>query len=749
MLVEAFPGDRAVGRSNRKNLSFAKEPIMSSSRKKIALSIGKEVSPVENYMTEPGHEIFGSLVFNDQTQQKYLSKDVLKKLRATTIKGEPLDPSIADQVAQGMKEWALEHGASHYTHWFIPLTGLGAEKHDSFLEYAADGGAMAEFSGKTLIKGEPDASSFPSGGTRSTFEARGYTAWDPSSPAFIQKELNGATLTIPTAFVSYTEEALDYKTPLLRSGESLSKQALRLLKLFGNKTAKHVFTNMGPEQEYFLIDRKYYELRPDLIAGGRTLFGAAPYRGQELEDHYFGSIRERILAYMMDLDRELWRLGILSKTRHNEVAPAQFEMAPLYAKSSLAADNNMMVMELMRKVAMRHGLVCLLHEKPFKGINGSGKHNNWSMGTDEGENLLEPGTTPHANAQFLAFLVAIISAVDKYAELLRIAIAGPGNDHRLGANEAPPAIISIFLGEQLQDIIGQLEKGPATSSKSGGTMQLGVSTLPPLPKDATDRNRTSPFAFTGNKFEFRAVGSSAPIYWPNAVLNTIVAESIDRIATELEKGGDLNKTLATILQREIKEHKKVLFDGNGYAEDWHAEAAKRGLPNLKTTVDALHAMPKKEYKELFSKYKVLSEKEYEAREEITWERYVKVTNIEANATVDIARNLILPAVLSYQNHLAQTISLTQSVSKAGQKGQAALLDEVAKGASDLYEATEALDALLESANGGSSLHQIAASFKDSVIPGMLKVRDIADWLETIVDDSLWPLPKYREMLFQY
>jgi glutamine synthetase len=431
------------------------------------------------------------------------------------------------------------------------------------------------------------------------------------------------------------------------------------------------------------------------------------------------------------------------------VAPAQFEMAPLYAKSSLAADNNMMVMELMRKVAMRHGLVCLLHEKPFKGINGSGKHNNWSMGTDEGENLLEPGTTPHANAQFLAFLVAIISAVDKYAELLRIAIAGPGNDHRLGANEAPPAIISIFLGEQLQDIIGQLEKGPATSSKSGGTMQLGVSTLPPLPKDATDRNRTSPFAFTGNKFEFRAVGSSAPIYWPNAVLNTIVAESIDRIATELEKGGDLNKTLATILQREIKEHKKVLFDGNGYAEDWHAEAAKRGLPNLKTTVDALHAMPKKEYKELFSKYKVLSEKEYEAREEITWERYVKVTNIEANATVDIARNLILPAVLSYQNHLAQTISLTQSVSKAGQKGQAALLDEVAKGASDLYEATEALDALLESANGGSSLHQIAASFKDSVIPGMLKVRDIADWLETIVDDSLWPLPKYREMLFQY
>ena len=723
---------------------------MSSSRKKVALSIGKEVSPVENYMSEPGHEIFGSLVFTDAVQKQYLSKDVYKKLRATTIKGEPLDPSIADQVAQGMKEWALSHGATHYTHWFIPLTGLGAEKHDSFLENTPDGGAIAEFSGKTLIKGEPDASSFPSGGTRSTFEARGYTAWDPTSSAFIQKELNGATLTIPTAFVSYTEEALDYKTPLLRSVESLSVQALRLLRLFGNKTAKHVFTNMGPEQEYFLIDRKYYELRPDLIAGGRTLFGAPPYRGQELEDHYFGSIRERILAYMMDLDRELWRLGILSKTRHNEVAPAQFEMAPLYEKSSIAADHNMIVMELMRKVALRHGLVCLLHEKPFAGINGNGKHNNWSMGTDEGENLLEPGNTPHANAQFLAFLVAIISAVDKYAELLRIAISGPGNDHRLGANEAPPAIISIFLGEQLQDIIGQLEKGPASSSKSGGTMQLGVSTLPPLPKDATDRNRTSPFAFTGNKFEFRAVGSSAAIYWPNAVLNTIVAESIDRIATKLEKGGgDINKTLASVLQEEIKEHKRVLFDGNGYGADWHAEAQKRGLPNLKTTVDALKAMPKKEYKELFAKYKVLNEKEYEAREEIMWERYVKITNIEANATVDIAKNQILPAVLKYQSKLAETIQATSAVVKTGQKGQTALLEEIAKGASELYEAVEALDKLVDSANSGSSLHQIAASFKDSVIPAMLKVREIADWLEGLVDDDLWPLPKYREMLFQY
>ncbi len=722
---------------------------MGNARKKIALMLGGEQQPTEEYKSKPAQEIFGSLVFNDTAQKAYLSKDVYKKLRATTLKGEALDASIADQVAQGMKEWALAHGASHYTHWFIPLTGIGAEKHDTFLEPNSDGGAIAEFDGKTLIKGEPDASSFPSGGTRATFEARGYTAWDPTSPAFIQQEVNGATLTIPTAFVSYTEEALDLKTPLLRSMESLSTQAVRLLRLFGNKTAKHVFTTMGPEQEYFLIDRKYYEQRPDLIAGGRTLFGAPPYRGQELEDHYFGAIRERILAFMMDLDRELWRLGIPSKTRHNEVAPAQFEMAPLFEKSSVAADHNMIVMELMRRVALRHGLVCLLHEKPFAGINGSGKHNNWSMATDEGENLLNPGNTPHDNAQFLAFLVATISAVDKYAELLRIGICGPGNDHRLGANEAPPAILSIFLGEQLSDVVAQLEKGSASSSKKGGIMQLGVSVLPHLPKDATDRNRTSPFAFTGNKFEFRAVGSTAAIYWPNTILNTIVAESIDRIAAKLEKGGDLNKTLAAVLQEEIKEHKKVIYDGNNYSEAWHAEAAKRGLPNLKSTVDALKAMPKKEYKELFSKYKVLNEKEYDAREEVMWERYVKIVNIEAAATVDIAKNQILPAVLSYQNKLAQTIQLTQSVSKTAQKGQTTLLDEVAKGASDLYEAIVELDATLGKANGGSSLHHIAAAFKDNVIPGMLKVRKIVDGLEAIVDDEAWPLPKYREMLFQY
>jgi glutamine synthetase len=723
---------------------------MSTPRKQIALSIGNEVPPVEEYKSQPGNAIYGSLVFNDAAQKQFLSKDVYKKLRATTLRGEPLDPSIADQVAQGMKEWALSHGASHYTHWFIPMTGLTAEKHDTFLEPTADGGAIAEFDGKTLIKGEPDASSFPSGGTRATFEARGYTAWDPTSPAFIQEEIGGATLTIPTAFVSYTGEALDHKVPLLRSIEALSTQALRLLRVFGNTTAKRVFTTMGPEQEYFLIDRKYYEQRPDLIASGRSLFGAPPYRGQELEDHYFGAIRERILAYMMDLDRELWRLGIPCKTRHNEVAPAQFEMAPIFEKSSVAADHNMIVMELMRRIALRHGLVCLLHEKPFAGINGSGKHNNWSMATDEGENLLEPGKTPHENAQFLAFLVATISAVDQYAELLRIGISGPGNDHRLGANEAPPAIMSVFLGEQLEDIVNQLEKGKASGSKSGGIMELGVSTLPPLPKDATDRNRTSPFAFTGNKFEFRAVGSTAPIYWPNTILNTIVADAIDRIATELEKAkGDLNGALATVLQNEIKAHKRVLFSGNGYSQEWHAEAQKRGLPNLKTTVDALKAMPKKEYKAVFAKYKVLSEKEYDSREEIMWERYVKVLNIEANATVDIARNQILPAVIGYQSKLANTISLTAAVLKSGQKGQNDLLANVAKGASDLYEAIEALDELIDKANEGSSLHQVAASFKDSVFPAMLKARELADWLEGYVDDEVWPLPKYREMLFQY
>jgi glutamine synthetase len=723
---------------------------MPTARKRIALTLEREVPERHDYKNEPGQKIYGSLVFNDAAQKQYLSKDVYKKLRATTQRGEPLDASIANQVAQGLQEWALEHGASHYTHWFVPMTGLTAEKHDTFIEPTGDGGASVEFSGKTLIKGEPDASSFPSGGTRATFEARGYTVWDPSSPPYIQEEVNGATLTIPTAFVSYTGEALDHKTPLLRSVEALSKEAVRLLRLFGNKDVNSVFTTLGPEQEYFLVDRKYYELRSDLIAAGRTLFGAPPFRGQELEDHYFGAIRERILAFMMDLDRELWKLGIPSKTRHNEVAPAQFELAPLFEKSSIGADHNMTVMEIMRRVALRHDLVCLLHEKPFAGINGSGKHNNWSMSTDAGENLLEPGKTPHANAQFLAFLVATVAAVDEYSELLRIAVSGPGNDHRLGANEAPPAIISVYLGEQLDDIMVQLETGAPTKSSGGGVMELGVSTLPALPKDATDRNRTSPFAFTGNKFEFRAVGSSAPCYWPNTVLNTIVAEKIQQMANELEsaKGADFNKTLTDTLRSWVKKHKRVFFSGNNYSEEWHAEAAKRGLPNLKDTVECLKAAANEKYVDLFAKHHVLSKIEYEARTEINWERYVKVLNIEGTATLDIARNQILPAALGYQKKVADAIIALKGAGVDAPAAQVELLKTVANGAAALKSAIDTLDKQLNAANGTNPHHQ-GEAFRNLVIPAMTATRKAADELEGVIEDDMWPLPKYREMLFQY
>ncbi len=721
---------------------------MNSPRKQVALSLGQSPAMSQPYLEKPAPAIYGELVFNDAAQKQYLSKDVYKRLRATTLRGEPLDVSLAEAVAQGMKEWALAHGASHYTHWFVPMTGVTAEKHDSFINPTDEGAALVEFDGKTLVKGEPDASSFPSGGLRATAEARGYTAWDPTSPAFLQVGPSGATLTIPTAFVSYTDEALDFKTPLLRSIEALSAQAVRVLRLFGNQSVSRVFTTLGPETEYFLIDRKYYEMRPDLIACGRTLFGAPPYRGQELEDHYFGAIKERILAFMQELDRELYRMGIPAKTRHNEVAPAQFELAPMFEKSSICADHNMLVMESMRRIALRHGLACLLHEKPFAAINGNGKHNNWSMSTDAGENLLEPGKTPHANAQFLTFLVATIAAVDKYAELLRIGVSGPGNDHRLGANEAPPAIISIFLGEQLQDIVEQLEKGGATSSKSGGILQLGVSTLPPLPKDATDRNRTSPFAFTGNKFEFRAVGASQPVYLPNTILNTAVAESLDRIASKLEKAGSgFDKALAAVLQEELKEHKRVIFNGNNYAKEWHAEAAKRGLPNLANTVEALGAMGKPEYKELFAKYKVLNHKEFESREEIFWERYVKVVNIEASATLDMGRNLILPAALEYQSRLLQSLALAK---QAGLPGVASgLAAKVGELAGQLSEALAGLESLHGQANAAEGLPAIAAAFKGKVLPAMLEVRKAADALEPLVSDELWPLPKYREMLFQY
>src|SRR6188768_1558997 len=568
------------------------------------------VAKTQDFLKDAGADIYGSYVFDEVAQRQYLAKPIFHKLRRTIEGHEPFDPLIADSVAHGVKEWALAHGATHYTHWFVPMTGSTAEKHDSFLTPTGDGQTIAEFSGKNLLQGEPDASSFPSGGLRATFEARGYTGWDVTSPIFLQVEPNGVTMTIPTAYVSYTGEALDFKIPLLRSQEALGAQALRVLRWFGNTTSSRVFTNIGPEQEYFLIDRRLAEQRPDLLLTGRTLFGAPSPKGQELEDQYFGSIRERILAFMMDLDRELWRLGIPAKTRHNEVAPGQFEMAPVYEATSVGSDHNMIVMSIMRRLAPQHGLMFLIHEKPFAGINGSGKHNNWSMATNAGENLLDPGNDPHANAQFLAFLLAVIRGVNVHADILRASIADAGQDHRLGANEAPPAIMSIFLGSQLEDVVRQLEKGAASGSKKGGSVTLGVTSLPDLDKDATDRNRTSPFAFTGNKFEFRAVGSSAPIYWPQTVLNTAVADSLSQLADALEKlkPGDMNG-LGTILSAIAKEHSKVLFEGNGYSEEWHAEAANRGLPNNRTTVDALASLTTKTAKELFSSFGVLSERE--------------------------------------------------------------------------------------------------------------------------------------------
>lgn len=714
---------------------------MTARKNAVAAIATQKVVATENYLENAGEDIYGEYVFGEEAQRQFLSKPVFKKLRRTIEGLEPFDPTIADAVAQGVKEWAMAHGATHYTHWFVPLTGSTAEKHDSFLNPAGEAATISEFSGKLLIQGEPDASSFPSGGIRATFEARGYTAWDVTSPIFLQVEPNGVTLTIPTAFVSYTGEALDQKIPLLRSQEALGKQALRILKWFGNDTTTKVFTTIGPEQEYFLVDRRLAELRPDLVLTGRTLFGAPSPKGQELEDQYFGAIRERILAFMMDLDRELWRIGIPAKTRHNEVAPAQFELAPVFESTTVGSDHNMLVMSVIKKLAAQHGLAALLHEKPFKGVNGSGKHNNWSMATNDGENLLEPGKNPHANAQFLAFLAATIRAVDTHADLLRATVADAGNDHRLGANEAPPAIVSIFLGAQLEDVVKQLETGAASSSKKGGELELGVTSLPVLPKDATDRNRTSPFAFTGNKFEFRAVGSSAPIYWPQTVLNTIVAESLESLADSLEKlkAGDF-AGLTKILSGIIKEHKKVLFSGNGYSDEWHAEAEKRGLPNNKSTVEALAALETPKAKALFAKAGVLTERELEARAEINWERYVKVQNIEANAALDIAKTLILPAVAK---------AIAELGGASASKGIAKITAKIATLADSLVEKTEALEKAQIAAVGKDALIDQAKAFKSAVIPAQEALREVVDELETLVSDDLWPLPKYRELLFQY
>jgi len=700
------------------------------------------VGSTQAYLDRAGSDIYGEYVFGEDAQRQHLAKPIFAKLRRAIAGGEKFDPNIVDAVAHGVKEWAMAHGATHYTHWFIPMTGSTAEKHDSFLTPDGEARTIAEFSGKNLLQGEPDASSFPSGGIRATFEARGYTAWDVTSPIFLQVEPNGVTLTIPTAYISYTGEALDYKIPLLRSQDALGKQALRILRWFGNTKATRVFTNIGPEQEYFLVDRRLAEQRPDLLLTGRTLFGAPSPKGQELEDQYFGPIRERILAFMMDLDRELWRLGIPAKTRHNEVAPGQFEMAPVFEPTSVGSDHNMVVMSTMRRLAHQHGLMLLIHEKPFAGINGSGKHNNWSMATDTGENLLDPGRTPHANAQFLAFLLAVIRGVNVHSDLLRASIADAGNDHRLGANEAPPAIMSIFLGSQLEDVIHQIEKGPASESKEGGDLDLGVSSLPGLPRDATDRNRTSPFAFTGNKFEFRAVGSSAPIYWPQTVLNTAVADSLSQLADELDalEPADFDG-LSSILSQIARDNKQVLFEGNGYSEEWHAEAARRGLPNNKTTVDSLPALGTAKAKSLFAKFGVLSERELAARVEIAWDRYVKVGNIEASAALDIARTMILPAAVRY-------LGILYSVGPAS-RAVAALCNRFATLVDGLSDSIDDLEHAVHAAHGKTDVHDEARVFVNEVIPAQLKLREIADEIETLVADDLWPLPKYRELLFQY
>ncbi len=690
-------------------------------------------------------KIFGSNVFTDSMMKERLPKPAYRALRKTIDEGAPLDPWVAEVVAGAMKDWAVEKGATHFTHWFQPLTGITAEKHDSFISPTSDGKILLEFSGKELIRGEPDASSFPSGGLRSTFEARGYTAWDCTSPAFLKDR----ALCIPTAFVSYTGETLDKKMPLLRSMDALCTQALRILRLFGNTTAAKVTTTVGPEQEYFLIDKGSYDRRKDLILTGHTLFGAKPAKGQELEDHYFGQIKERVADFMEELNEELWKLGILSKTQHNEVAPAQHELAPIFSSTNIATDHNQLVMEYMQKVALRHGLVCLLHEKPFAGINGSGKHNNWSMATGDGQNLLEPGKTPHENLQFLVFLMAVIAAVDDYSDLLRMSAATPGNDHRLGANEAPPAIISIFLGEQLTDILAQLENGGATKSKQGGTLNLGASTLPPLPKDNTDRNRTSPFAFTGNKFEFRMVGSSDSIAMPNFILNAIVAETLSLFADRLEKARDFDAEVKALVKEMARAHKKVIFNGNNYAAEWVTEAEKRGLPNIRSTVEATQALTAPKNVRLLEKHGVLNRVEMESRCEIMLETYIKTIRIEALTMLEMAKRQILPAAAAYISDLAGSIQGVKATGLDADTGaQVVTLKEVSAVVASFQKNIALLEAKLSEAGGlhGDTYKQ-ACAFRDSVFTQMAVLREDGDKLEELVDEGLWPYPTYSDILF--
>lgn len=695
-------------------------------------------------------EIFGENVFNDTVMEERLPKKVYKELRKTIDEGKNLDPVIAEVVANAMKDWAVEKGATHYTHWFQPLTGLTAEKHDSFVQPPNKAGkTILEFSGKELIKGEPDASSFPSGGLRATFEARGYTAWDCTSPAFVREDAAGAILCIPTAFCSYTGEALDEKTPLLRSMEAINDQSLRLLRLFGNTTSKRVTPSVGPEQEYFLVDKEKYLKRKDLIFTGRTLFGAMPPKGQELDDHYFGSIRERIGAYMREVNTELWKLGVTAKTQHNEVAPAQHELAPIYSEANVAVDHNQIVMETLKKVAGHHGLTCLLHEKPFAGVNGSGKHNNWSLTTDDGINLLDPGKTPHDNIQFLLVLTAILKAVDKHAALLRESAADVGNDHRLGANEAPPAIISVFLGEQLEDVLEQLiETGEANSSKKGGKLKTGVHALPDFAKDATDRNRTSPFAFTGNKFEFRMVGSRDSIANPNTVLNTIVAEAFCEICDELEKAEDFEMAVHDLIKKNATEHQRIVFNGNGYSEEWIEEAERRGLPNIRSMVDAIPALTTEETVALFEKFHVFTRAELESRSEIQYEAYAKAINIEAKAMIDIARKQIIPAVIKYTTVLAQSISSVKAVAQADTSVQEELLEEVSALLSDTRVALSKLEDADKKAADVAEGREQAVFFRDVVKTAMEELRAPVDKLEMLVDKEMWPMPSYGDLIFE-
>ena len=691
-------------------------------------------------------DIFASMVFNNDVMRERLPKDVYKSLRKTIDNGKDLDITVANAVANAMKDWAIEKGATHYTHWFQPMTGITAEKHDSFISPTADGRIIMEFSGKELIKGEPDASSFPSGGLRATFEARGYTAWDPTSYAFIKDH----SLFIPTAFCSYGGEVLDKKTPLLRSMEALSAQAVRILRLFGDSTTKRVITTVGPEQEYFLVDKKLYDERPDLIYTGRTLFGARAPKGQELEDHYFGAIKPRIAAFMQELDEELWKLGVLAKTKHNEVAPAQHELAPIFSTTNVATDHNQLTMETMKNVALRHGLVCLLHEKPFAGVNGSGKHNNWSISTDTGKNLLEPGKLPQENAQFLLFLAAVIKGVDEYQDLLRISVASAGNDHRLGANEAPPAIISIFLGDELTAILHAIETGTVYGGTLRVNMEIGVNVLPSFTKDTTDRNRTSPFAFTGNKFEFRSLGSQLNIACPNIMLNTIIADELEQFADELEGKEDFNGALNALIKRVIKEHKRIIFNGDGYADAWKAEAAKRGLTNLPTTVDALPHYTDEKNVKLFTKHKIYTEVEMQSRQDIILETYAKTINIEALTASDMVKRDILPAVSSYVAELASGVATKKAISDdIPCEAELDIIKRLSGLQDCAYKKLAALDnAIIGVKEVGEDPIEVATYYKDSVITAMTELRAVVDEMETLVSSDYWPYPSYGDLMFR-